>query len=97
MQPLFGGHRGARQIVIRGEIADPDWFAAAPNSARQANTASKATLLRVGLKLRHLEGWYVPHFNASQFVSSLIYAPYSAPIPAGAFAQNPDDYRSSVF
>src|SRR3989441_3938892 len=85
VQSFFLRQGGAREITVPGHVANPRWFASAPDATRQTDSRSKRALPADRFKFRDLRGKATPEFHAVQLIGSTIHAPDGAGVPSAGF------------
>ena len=85
VQSFFLRQGHAREMTVPGHIANPRWFAIAPDATRQTDSRSKRALPRDRFKFRNLHGRGTPEFHAVQLIGLTIHAPDGAAVPSTGF------------
>src|SRR4029450_6629403 len=96
VQSLLGCHRRSRKSAVTGDVSNPLWFAAAPNSSRQTHTARKLALAGECLERGYVDGRKTPKVYAGQLVGRPVHVPDRTQLPLCRFTHSLDNFGRGI-
>src|SRR6476659_9656689 len=76
---------GKRRTLLRTEVGKVDWLPAPPNCTRQTDPGLERGRARFGFKFRNLNGFFMPHLDATEYARLLVHRPKRSHVPYQVF------------
>ena len=81
---------GKRRTLLCTEVGKVEWLPAPPDCTRQPDPGLERGRARFGFKFRNLNGFFMPHLDATEYARLLVHRPKRSHVPYQVFTDSPE-------